>query len=71
MILSILKILRDGSMKEKYTCIICSEPVGRSGYIGEIKNIKVSFCVKHANDCEKSCETCMQTNKCPVFRMGG
>ena len=48
------------------SCIICGEDSGDEGFVGIKKGIAVSFCKKHAADCNNDCDTCVIREECPV-----
>ncbi len=55
-------------MKKGRRCIICNKPIGTDGFLGNIKDIKVSFCGKHSDECKQNCDSCVHANVCPVIK---
>ncbi len=48
-------------------CIICGKPVGENGFVGTVKDMKVTFCEEHVNVCKSDCESCVYYTKCKEY----
>lgn len=51
-------------VNKKYTCIVCSKPIGKEGVLGTIKGISAAFCGEHGESCAQNCEECVHACQC-------
>ena len=55
-------------MEKEHSCIICGRPTGHERFIGSIKDIGVSFCRKHVEECKQNCDNCIHASTCPSVK---